>query len=90
MVRTVVAYESHWLDQARALGPLYGGARRATVAARIVRVAHRFNELLSPDLAASRPLSPDEVIAIMKAEAADATERAMISLLVGALGMFPS
>ncbi len=90
MVRTVVAYESHWLDQASALGPLYGGTRRATVAARIVRVAHRFNELLSPDLAASRSLSPDEVIAIMKSEAADATERAMISLLVGALGMFPS
>ncbi|MCA9591788.1 MAG: hypothetical protein KC776_00715 [Myxococcales bacterium] len=90
MVRTVVAYESHWMDQGRALGPLYGGARRATVAARIVRVAHRFNELLSPDLAASRSMSPDEVISVMKAEAPDATERAMISLLVGALGIFPS
>ncbi|MFO0567235.1 MAG: hypothetical protein U0263_16375 [Polyangiaceae bacterium] len=89
MVRCVIGYESHWLRQLQVLGPMYSGQRRAMVAPRIVLTAHRFNELLEPDLAASRSTTPDEAVEQMRAEARDATERAMIALLVGALGIFP-
>ncbi|MBI3204916.1 MAG: hypothetical protein HYZ29_25490 [Myxococcales bacterium] len=89
MIRTVIGYESHWMRQADRFGPLYGGARRAMVAPRIVATANRFNELLEPDLAASTTPTPDEAIERMRAEAKDATERAMLALLVGALGIFP-
>ena len=89
MIRTVIGYESHWMRQAEQFGPLYGGARRAMVAPRIVATANRFNELLEPDLAASSTPTPDEAIERMRVEAKDATERAMLALLVGALGIFP-
>jgi hypothetical protein len=89
VVRTVIAYEAQWLRQLDSIGPMYGGARRPMVAARIVAAAHRFNQLLEPDLAANENISPDDAIRTMWQEARDATERAMISLLVGALGIFP-
>ncbi|MEZ4219488.1 MAG: hypothetical protein R3B13_01075 [Polyangiaceae bacterium] len=90
MVRTVIAYESQWMLMRHELGDAYGGARRSTAASRIVATAQRFNELMSPDLAASRQPTPDEAILWMKEEARDATDLAMIQLLVGALGLFPS
>lgn len=90
MVRSVIAYEAHWLRLRALLGEPYGGARKATAAARIVATAHRFNELMSPDLVASRQATPDEVIAWLRYEARDGTDHAMIALLIGALGIFPS
>ncbi|MCE7891778.1 MAG: hypothetical protein DYH12_19110, partial [Sorangiineae bacterium PRO1] len=89
MVRTVIGYESHWLRQAEHLGQLYNGVRRAMVAPRIVTAANRFNELLEPDLAASTTPTPDEALEQMRFEAKDATDRALLALLVGALGIFP-
>lgn len=90
MLRSVVAYEAHWLRRESELGPLYGGERKASIASRVVATASRFNELLSPDLAANRSLTPDEAISVMRAEAKGSLERAMVHLLVGALGIFPS
>ena len=90
MVRSVLAYEAHWLRLRHELGEPYGGARKTTAASRIVATAQRFNELMSPDLAASRQPTPDEAILWMKEDARDPTDLAMIQLLVGALGLFPS
>ena len=90
-VRAVITYEAQWLRRAGALGPLYGdGARPPTVAARIVAAAHRFNELLTPDPGAERFATPDEAIALMTREAPNAVELAVVALLVGAVGMFPT
>jgi len=89
MVRTVVAFEAHWLRQLDGLGPLYEGEQRPMVAARIVSTANRFNELVEPDLAASHTPSVDEAITQIRAEAREALDHAMIVLLVGALGVFP-
>lgn len=89
MIRTVIGYESHWDAASRAVRPALRRARRAMVAPRIVATANRFNELLEPDLAASSTPTPDEAIERMRVEAKDATERAMLALLVGALGIFP-
>jgi hypothetical protein len=89
IVRSVIAYEAHWLKKLDALGPLYAGARRPMVAARVVLTANRFNQLLEPDLAASHNRTPDEAILMMRSEAKDATDRAMLALLVGAVGIFP-
>ncbi len=90
MVRSVVAYEAHWLRLRDELGQPYAGERRTTAASRIVATAQRFNELMSPDLGASRQPTPDEVILWMKEEARDPTDLVMIQVLVGALGLFPS
>jgi hypothetical protein len=89
MVRTVVAFEAHWMRQLDGLGPLYDGAQRPMVAARIVATANRFNELVEPDLAASHTPSVDEAIAQLRTEAREALDHAMLVLLVGALGVFP-
>lgn len=89
MVRTVIAFEAHWLRQLNALGPLYDGAHRPMVAARIVATAHRFNQLVEPDLAADETPSVDDAISQMRRESKDALDQAMLVLLVGALGIFP-
>jgi hypothetical protein len=89
MVRTVITYEAHWLDQSDVLGQMYSGARRPMVAPRLVQVSNRFNQLLEPDLAASSAPTPDDAVSKMRLEARDATDRAMLALLIGALGMFP-
>ena len=89
LVRTVIAYEAQWLRQPEALGPLYDGAHRPMVAARIVATAHRFNQLVEPDLAASRTPSVDEAITVLRSEAKEALDHAMLVLLIGALGVFP-
>ncbi|MCC6897441.1 MAG: hypothetical protein IT377_00625 [Polyangiaceae bacterium] len=89
MVRTVIAYEAHWLRQAARLGPMYDGEYKPMVAARIVATAHRFNQLMQPDLAADQAPGVDDAIAALRAEARDTLDQAMLVLLVGALGVFP-
>ena len=89
-IRSVIAYEAHWQRNQRILGTLYGGARNASVASRIVKTAHRFNELLTPDPGASKFATPDEAVTTLNAEAEDDVDRAIVALLVGAIGMFPT
>ncbi len=89
-VRSVMVFEAHWHRLASRLGPLYQGARHPAVAARIVSTAHRFNELLTPDPAASRFVTPDEAVRTIIAEAKDDYDRAVAALLIGAVGIFPT
>ncbi|GMV18985.1 MAG: hypothetical protein AMXMBFR56_72090 [Polyangiaceae bacterium] len=89
MVRTVIAYEAHCLRLFGPLEPMYDGAHKPMVAARIVATANRFDELMQTDLAASQTPTVDDALAKLQAEARDAVDRAMLVLLVAALGVFP-
>lgn len=51
VVRTVVAFETHWLESG--LGPVYAGRRRSTLAARVLRVVRRYQALVAADESAS-------------------------------------
>ena len=67
---------------------MYDGEYKPMVAARIVATAHRFNELMQPDLASNQSPSVDDAIATLRGEARDTVDQAMLVLLVGALGVF--
>ena len=88
-MRTVLAYEAHWLRKAKQLGPLYQGMRPATLQARIVLIARKLNDLLTPAPGADA-MSADDAIATLESEAADPSEVTVIRLLVSALGIFPT
>lgn len=90
MMRTVVDFEAQWHARCALLGPLYGGERGASIAARIVATAHRFNALLTPDPASRVLLSPDDAVAVIRKDAQDAEDRVVVTLLVGAIGLFPT
>ncbi|AUX29224.1 MULTISPECIES: DnaJ domain-containing protein [Sorangium] len=89
VMRTVVAYEAHWVRRQAALGPVYRGLRQPTLQARILATARAFNDLLTP-APGEAPLSADEAIAKLEQEATDPADRAVLRLLVGALGIFPT
>ncbi|WP_437578443.1 DnaJ domain-containing protein [Sorangium sp. So ce887] len=89
VMRTVVAYEAHWVRRQAALGPVYRGLRQPTLQARILATARAFNDLLTP-APGETPLSADEAIAKLEQEATDPADRTVLRLLVGALGIFPT
>ncbi|WP_437815389.1 DnaJ domain-containing protein [Sorangium sp. So ce1078] len=89
VMRTVVAYEAHWVRRQAALGPVYRGLRQPTLQARILATARAFNDLLTP-APGEAPLSADEAIAKLEQEATDPADRTVLRLLVGALGIFPT
>ncbi|WP_437962913.1 DnaJ domain-containing protein (plasmid) [Sorangium sp. So ce119] len=89
VMRTVVAYEAHWVRRQPALGPVYRGLRQPTLQARILATARAFNDLLTA-APGEAPLSADEAIAKLEQEAADPADRTVLRLLVGALGIFPT
>ncbi|WP_437591033.1 DnaJ domain-containing protein [Sorangium sp. So ce1000] len=89
VMRTVVAYEAHWVRRQPTLGPVYRGLRQPTLQARILATARAFNDLLTA-APGQAPLSADEAIAKLEQEAADPADRAVLRLLVGALGIFPT
>ncbi|AUX20394.1 hypothetical protein SOCEGT47_008630 [Sorangium cellulosum] len=89
VMRTVVAYEAHWVRRQATLGPVYRGLRPPTLQARILATARAFNDLLTA-APGEAPLSADEAIARLEQEAADPADRTVLRLLVGALGIFPT
>ncbi|WP_437677995.1 DnaJ domain-containing protein [Sorangium sp. So ce131] len=89
VMRTVVAYEAHWVRRQPALGPVYRGLRQPTLQARILATARAFNDLLTA-APGEAPLSADEAIAKLEQEATDPADRTVLRLLVGALGIFPT
>ena len=89
IVRTVIAFEALWLRRPSTLGPVYRGARLPTLHARIVAVARRYNDLLTPEPGLSPP-TPDAAIALLASELGDATDRTVLRTLVAALGLLPA
>ena len=89
VMRTVMAYEAHWVKRQAALGPIYRGLRQATLQARIIATARAFNDLLTPG-AGQISMAADEAIAELEQGASDPADRTVLRLLVGALGIFPT
>jgi hypothetical protein len=86
--RTVIAFEALWLRRASSLGPVYRGARAPTIHARIVTLARRYNDLLTPEPGLAPP-PPEMAIAALANELTDSADRTVLRMLVPALGLFP-
>lgn len=86
--RTVITFEALSLRRASSLGPLYGGARQATLHARIVMIARRYNDLMTPDPGLAAP-APDHAIARLAVELVDPADKTLLRALVHALGLYP-
>ncbi len=89
MARNVIAYEALRLRRQDSLGLAYGGRRPTSLAAHVLATARAFIELRS-----YQPGMPgvgiDEAIQLLLGRAADAQQRTVVKLLVGALGIFPA
>jgi HD-GYP domain-containing protein (c-di-GMP phosphodiesterase class II) len=87
--RTVVAYEALWLRRQKFLGPLYRATRLPTVHAKILQIARRYNDLLTPEPGLAPPTS-DFAIATLAEEMPDPGDRTILRMLVAALGLYPA
>ncbi|HTJ80665.1 MAG TPA: hypothetical protein VL400_03045 [Polyangiaceae bacterium] len=67
----------------------YGGKRQPALLSRILHAARSFIEQRVPRSGAL-PIGIDDTIEILESQATDNTGRAIIKLLVGALGVFPA
>jgi hypothetical protein len=88
IVRTVVAYEALWLRRQRFIGPVYRGTRLPTLHAKIIQIARRYNDLVTPEPGLEPP-SPDFAVATLSEELAEPTDRTVLRMLVATLGLFP-
>lgn len=88
VARTVVTFESLWLRRQHSLGPLYAGMREPTVHARIIAIARKYNDLMTPEPGLAPPL-PDRVIAEIWQSLEHPADRTVLRMLVAALGLFP-
>ncbi len=86
--RTVVAFEALWLRRERYIGPLYRGVRKPTLHARIVFVARRYNDLVTPEPGLPE-MAPAAGVATLASELVDAADRTAVRMLVAALGLVP-
>jgi hypothetical protein len=85
--RTVVVFETTWLERAKLLGSVYAGALPPLLMAKLLRVARVVHELMAPR-DASRPVTVLEALrAAARAPDVDAT---LLKLLVSALGLTPA
>ncbi len=87
--RIVTVLEAQW-QRARG-APLPSGRRTPSVGALIVATAHRYGELLagsSPDKPGEA--APDDAASRLRSEATGPHDRAVLALLLGALGLFAS
>ncbi|MFW5740949.1 MAG: hypothetical protein ACOC1F_11350, partial [Myxococcota bacterium] len=88
VARTVVTYESLWLRRQHSLGPVYQGIREPTVHARIIAIARKYNDLLTPEPGLPPP-QPDYAVAQLASELDHPADRTILRMLVAALGLFP-
>ena len=88
ITRTVVAYEAQWMRRQQWLGALYRGKRPPTVHARIMRIARRYNDLLTPEPGLPPPTT-DFAVAQLDEELADPSDKTVLRMLVSALGLVP-
>jgi DnaJ-domain-containing protein 1 len=89
VMRTVMAYEAHWVRRRERLGPVYRGLRQPSMQSRIISVARVFNDMLTPS-GGQEPPPADQAIAMMEQGMTEAADRTALRLLVGALGIFPT
>ena len=88
ITRTVIAFEALWLRRQQWLGPLYRGVRPPTLQSKILALARRYNDLLTPEPGLDPPTS-DVAVATLGEELKDPMDRTLLRMLVAALGLFP-
>lgn len=88
VTRTVVAFEAHWLRRQQWLGAMYNGVRVPTLHARVVRIARRYNDILTPEPGTDPP-SAHHAVAVLYEELEDPKDRTALRLLVAALRIMP-
>ena len=88
ITRTVLTFESLWLRRRTWLGPVYWGARSPTLHAKVIAVARRYNDLLTPEPGLSPPTT-DHAVAMLANELTDPQDRTVLRMLVSALGLLP-
>lgn len=88
VARTVVTFEALWLRRGTSLGPLYGGIREPTLHARIITIARKYNDLVTPEPGLPPP-PPERAIAQLAKEFRHPADKTILRMLVAALGLFP-
>ncbi len=88
ITRTVLAFEALWIRRETWLGPVYWGARSATLHAKLIAVSRRYNDLLTPEPGVLPP-TPDYAVAALSEELKDPQDRTVLRMLVAALGLLP-
>ncbi len=88
ITRTVLAFEALWIRRQTWLGPVYWGARGATLHAKLIAVSRRYNDLLTPEPGLLPP-TPDYAVAALSEELTDPQDRIVLRMLVSALGLLP-
>jgi hypothetical protein len=88
ITRTVLTFEALWLRRQTWLGPVYWGARAPTLHAKIIAIARRYNDLLTPEPGLAPP-TPDYAIAVLSEQLQDPHDRTVLRMLVAALGLLP-
>ncbi|HEY8079463.1 MAG TPA: hypothetical protein VIF62_35275 [Labilithrix sp.] len=88
ITRTVLTFESLWLRRQTWLGPVYWGQRAATIHARMISISRRYNDLLTPEPGLLPP-TPDYAVARLSEELTDPQDRAVLRMLISALGLLP-
>lgn len=88
ITRTVLAFEALWLRRQTWLGPVYWGMRPPTLHAKIIGIARRYNDLLTPEPGLMPP-TPDFAVAQLSVELTDPQDRIVLRMLVSALGLLP-
>ncbi len=88
ITRTVLTFEALWLRRQQWLGPVYWGARAPTLHAKLIAIARRYNDLLTPEPGLLPP-TPDYAVAALSEELKEAQDRTALRMLVSALGLLP-
>ncbi len=86
--RTALLYEVWSMRRAHRHGAVYQGRRPPTLLARIIGVARAFAELRGAG--AGGGLSIDDGLQVLGSRAEGGTEKALVKLLIGALGIYPA
>lgn len=88
ITRTVLTFEALWLRRQQWLGPVYWGARAPTLHAKLIAIARRYNDLLTPEPGLLPP-TPDYAVAALSEELKEPQDRTVLRMLVSALGLLP-
>lgn len=88
ITRTVVAYEAQWMRRQQWIGAVYRGKRPPTIHARIMRIARRYNDLLTPEPGLPPPTT-DYAVAQLDEDLPDPSDKTVLRMLVSALGLVP-
>ncbi len=88
ITRTVLAFEALWIRRQQWIGPVYRGARQPTLHAKIISVARRYNDLMTPE-PGLQPPTPDFAVATLSEELKEPSDKTVLRMLVAALGLVP-